>query len=132
MTDAPNPAPRRATKLPPRVRAQQKPSLLQFPGIVAISVYMLMVAGYTVASVVSHSIGPVYLVFSTLFIAAALGLLLLFRWAWALTLAAVALMAALFLWSFAAQHQRPSLVQGLINLVIFLYLVRSDLREKLR
>jgi uncharacterized membrane protein (DUF2068 family) len=65
------------------------------------------------------------------FIAGALGLLLLLRWAWALTLAAVALMSGLSIWEFTTLHTRPALVWGLLNLVLFLYLVRSDVREKL-
>jgi hypothetical protein len=54
------------------------------------------------------------------------------RWAWALTLAAVALSAGSFLWGYSTQHAFPSLVQGLLNLVFFLYLVRTDVREQLR
>ncbi len=58
--------------------------------------------------------------------------MLLLRWAWALTLAGVALLAGMFLWGFSAQHLYADLVQGLLNLLFFLYLVRTDLREKLR
>jgi uncharacterized membrane protein (DUF2068 family) len=72
------------------------------------------------------------LIFSALFIAAALGLLLLLRWAWALALAAMALLVALYLWKFAASHDFPYAIQGLLNLVFFLYLVRIEVREKLR
>jgi hypothetical protein len=36
------------------------------------------------------------------------------------------------LWVFSAQHQGAALVQGLLNLVFFLYLVRPEVREKLR
>jgi uncharacterized membrane protein (DUF2068 family) len=93
---------------------------------------MLLLAGIFVIYVVNHRFGPVYLVFSVLFIAAALGLLLLLRWAWALTLAAVALMTGSFLYNYTSQHNPSSLVQGLLNLIFFLYLVRTDLREKLR
>ena len=60
------------------------------------------------------------LIFPILFIAGALGLLLLLRWAWALTLAAVALSAGSFLWSFTTRHDAAALLQGLLNLVFFL------------
>jgi hypothetical protein len=73
-----------------------------------------------------------FLAFSALFIAAGLGLLLLLRWAWALTLAAVVLLVALFLWKFAASRDFPYAIQGLLNLVFFLYLLRIEVREKLR
>jgi hypothetical protein len=64
--------------------------------------------------------------------AAGAGLLRLLRWAWAMVLAAVFLLATYNLWIFASQHQLPALVQGLLNLVFFLYLVRPEVRERLR
>jgi len=64
--------------------------------------------------------------------AASAGLLMLFRWAWALALAAVLLLVVYNLWIFASQHQGAALVQGLLNLVFFLYLVRPEVRERLR
>ncbi len=106
-------------------------SLLKLPGLIAISLYMLLLAGVTVVSVVAQRTGFIYLVFSVFFIAGALGLLLLLRWAWALTLAAVAILSGSFLWGFSVQHSYSSLVQGLLNLLFFLYLVRTDVREKL-
>ncbi|MFZ0337470.1 MAG: hypothetical protein WAL45_05520 [Terracidiphilus sp.] len=96
----------------------------------AISAYMIMLAVVAVVAVVHGH--PVYLVFSVLFLACAFGLLLLLRWAWALALAAVALVAGWCFWMFVAQHVTDLLVLGLINLVCFLYLVRTDVREKLR
>jgi hypothetical protein len=63
------------------------------------------------------------------FIAASAGLLLLLRWAWALALSAVFLLAVYNLWIFASLHQGAALVQGLLNLVFFLYLVRPEVRE---
>ena len=116
----------------PTGRKSQKPSLLKLPGLIAISLYMLLLSGVTVVSVMNHRAGALYLVFSVCFIAGALGLLLLLRWAWALTLAAVALSAGSFLYTYTTQHIASSLVQGLLNLVFFLYLVRSDVREKLK
>jgi len=61
-----------------------------------------------------------------------MGLLLLFRWAWTLTLAAVLLLSALFFYRFTAQHDLASIMQGGLNLVIFLYLIRPEVRSKLR
>ena len=54
------------------------------------------------------------------------------RWAWALTLAAMVLLVALFVWKFAASHDFPYAVQGLLNLVFFLDPLRTAVREKLR
>jgi hypothetical protein len=105
--------------------------LSKLPGLIAISLYMMLLAGIMIVRVASGLSQPFMLIFPTLFIAGALGMLLLLRWAWALTLAAVALSAGSFLWSFTTQHDSAALVQGLLDLVFFLYLVRTDVRVKL-
>lgn len=110
----------------------QLSALFKLPGLIAISLYMLVLAGFTVVSVVAQGTGYVYLVFAVFFIAGALGLLLLLRWAWALTLAGVAILSGSFLWQFSLQHLYSSLIQGILNLFFFLYLVRTDVREKLK
>jgi uncharacterized membrane protein YvlD (DUF360 family) len=114
---------------PPLTRLR---ALLSVPGLIAISLYMIVLAVINILGVASGQIRPALLIFSPLFIAAALGLLMLLRWAWALALAAMALLVALYLWKFAASHDFPYAIQGLLNLVFFLYLVRTEVREKLR
>ena len=116
----------------PPVKPNAEPAkLLKLPGLVAISLYMLLLAVVMIVRVASGTLRPLMLVFPVFFVAAALGMLLLLRWAWALTLAAVALSAGTFLWSFTTQHIAASLLQGLLNLVFFLYLVRTDVRKNL-
>jgi hypothetical protein len=110
----------------------QRHALLQVPGLAAIGLYMLILAVVNIAAVVSGQFRPAYLAFSAVFIAAGLGLLLLLRWAWAMTIAAVVLLTCLFAWKFSTQHAFPFVVQGLLNLVFFLYLVRPEVRDKLR
>jgi len=106
---------------------------LPLPGLAAISLYLLVLAGVIVVGVVAgRRYPPLFLVFAAVFIAASAGLLLLLRWAWALALAAVFLLAVYDLWIFTSLHQAPALVQGLLNLVFFLYLVRTEVRERLR
>jgi hypothetical protein len=106
---------------------------LPLPGLAAISLYLLVLAGVIVVGVVAgRRYPPLFLVFAAVFIAASAGLLLLLRWAWALALAAVFLLAVYDLWIFTTRHQGPALVQGLLNLVFFLYLVRTEVRERLR
>jgi hypothetical protein len=134
MTDEPTPEP-----APPGVSPQSESgtgartgNLGRLPGLLAVALYMLILAGTVILGVVTKNYPPLYIVFPALFIAAGLGLLMLFRWAWALTLAAVVLLMAAFLYEFAAQHAGFALVQGLMNLVFFLYLVRAEVREILR
>jgi len=128
-----NPSTTDRNTAPPHARGRsQKPSLLKLPGLIAISLYMLLLSGTAIIAVAKGKYPPIYLLFAVLFITGALGLLLLFRWAWALTLAAVAMLSGLSLWAYTSQHVVPALVQGLLNLIIFLYLVRGDVRAKLK
>jgi hypothetical protein len=107
--------------------------LLPLPGLAAISLYLLVLAGVIILGVAGgRHYPPLFLVFAAAFITASAGLLRLLRWAWALTLSAVFLLVVYNLWIFTSQHQLPALVQGLLNLVFFLYLVRPEVREKLR
>jgi hypothetical protein len=106
---------------------------LPLPGLAAIAFYLLVLAGVIVLGVVQgQHYPPIFLIFSALFIAASGGLLLLLRWAWALALAAVFLLMVYNIWIFSAQREIAALVQGLLNLVFFLYLVRTEVREKLK
>jgi glycerol-3-phosphate acyltransferase PlsY len=127
MTDqTTNDAPK-GTAQPPRTE------LLPLPGLAAISLYLLVLAGVIILGVVAgRHYPPLFLIFAAGFIAASLGLLRLLRWAWALGLGAVFLLTVYNLWIFSSQHQIPALVQGLLNLVFFLYLVRPEVRERLK
>ncbi|MGD0733891.1 MAG: hypothetical protein ABR976_02045 [Terracidiphilus sp.] len=107
--------------------------LLPLPALAFISLYLLVLAVVIVLGVVSGGhYPPLFLIFAAIFITASGGLLLLFRWAWALALAAVLLIAVYDLWIFSMQHDGAALVQGLLNMVFFLYLVRTEVRAKLR
>ena len=105
---------------------------MPLPGLAAIALYMLVLAGVSILGVVGGQYRPSYLIFSALFITASLGLLRLMRWAWALALAAVVSLVGLFTWQFLLLHQPLFLVQGLLNLVFFLYLVRTEVRSRLK
>lgn len=110
-----------------------RPDLLLLPGLAAISLYLLVLAGVIILGVVGGGhYPPLFLIFAAAFITASAGLLMLFRWAWALALAAVFLLVVYNLWIFSSTHQGAALVQGLLNLVFFLYLVRPEVRERLR
>jgi hypothetical protein len=116
----------------PQLVPPARRGLLPLPGLAAIALYMLILAGVGILGVAGGHMPPVYLFFSAAFVTAGLGLILLLRWAWALTLAAVLLLTGLFFWRFANGHSLPYIVQGLLNLVFFFYLIRTEVREKLR
>jgi hypothetical protein len=118
-----------------KIAGPQSPlaDLLALPGLAAISLYLLLLSGVIILGVVGgRHYPPLFLVFAAMFITASAGLLRLLRWAWALALAAVFLLVVYNLWIFTSLHQLPALVQGLLNLVFFLYLVRTEVRERLR
>ena len=102
------------------------------PGLIAIAVYLLLLSVVIVIGVVGGHYPPLFIALPVFLLAACGGLLMLFRWAWAMTLAAVLLLGGYNVWIFARLHFGASLIQGLLNLVFFFYLVRPEVREKLR
>jgi len=102
------------------------------PGMIAIGLYMLVLAATVSFGVVGGHLPRFLLILAPLFVAASFGLLRMFRWAWALTLSAVLLLMTYNLWIFFERQQAPGAVQGALNLVFFLYLVRADVRSRLR
>jgi hypothetical protein len=126
LESGPEPAPAQ-----PQLPAQ--PQSTDFlPGLAAISFYIGLLAVVSIMGVVNGVLRITYLLFSAFLITAAFGLLLRLRWAWAMALAAVVLLVSLFMWKFTHGYQYRYLVQGLLNLVFFLYLIRPEVRSKLR
>ena len=109
-----------------------KRELVPLPGLVAISFYLLLLAVVIIVGVVGGHYPVVFALLPVFLFAACGGLLMLFRWAWAMALAAVLMLGGYNVWLFAHLHMVPALVQGLLNLVFFFYLVRTEVREKLR
>lgn len=109
-----------------------KRELVPLPGLVAISFYLLLLAVVIIVGVVGGHYPVVFVLLPVFLFAACAGLLMLFRWAWAMALAAVLMLGGYNVWLFAHLHMVPALVQGLLNLVFFFYLVRTEVREKLR
>jgi hypothetical protein len=107
-------------------------ALLQAPALLAIGLYLALLAGVLILGVAEGHYPPLLLALAAAFLTASGGLVLLFRWAWAGALAAVFLLACYNGWIFSAQHAPGALVQGALNLVFFLYLVRAEVRDKLR
>lgn len=106
--------------------------VMLLPGVVAIALYMLVLAAVITFGVVGKHIPWIFLLLAPFFVTASFGLLRMFRWAWALTLSAVFLLMSYNFWIFATQRQAPGAIQGLLNLVFFFYLVRVDVRSRLR
>jgi len=112
--------------------AAQPRELLPLPGLAAIALYLVVLAGVIILGVLGRHYPSLFLILSASFLTAGAGLMLLLRWAWALALAAVLLLACYNLWIFTTLHTAPPLVQGLLDFVFFLYLIRTEVRSKLR
>jgi hypothetical protein len=109
-----------------------KRALLPLPGLAAISFYLLVLAVVIIIGVVGGHYPALFLLLCVFLFAACGGLLMLFRWAWAMALAAVLMLGGYNVWIFAHMRMFPALIQGLLNLVFFFYMVRTEVREKLR
>ena len=105
---------------------------MPLPGLAAISLYLLILSGVIILGTAGGHYPIIFLGLAAAFIAASAGLFLLFRWAWALAMAAVLLLACYYTWIFSTMHMSSAIVQGMLNLVFFLYLIRTEVRSKLR
>lgn len=116
----------------PLDRTAQGARVMPLPAMIAIALYMLVLAAVVSFDVVGGHMPRLMLILPPFFVAASFGLLRMFRWAWALTLAAVLMLMTYFLWMFFEMQQAPGAVMGGLNLIFFLYLVRADVRSRLR
>ena len=107
------------------------------PGMAVIAMYMLVLAMLNSFAALRGAFGSgpaKYSIFAicTLLVGGAFGLLALRRWGWAIVTAGCVLMAAGYFYGFHRTHIAPYIVQGLFALVFFLYLSRTEVRERLR
>ena len=102
------------------------------PGIAAVCIWNLLLCGIGLIGVITHNMPPAVVLLCVFYAAAANGLLKLRRWGWALTLAAAFLSMCYGVYVLFHFHQLPMLVMVMVNLVIFLYLVRPQILERLK
>jgi uncharacterized membrane protein (DUF2068 family) len=105
---------------------------LPLPGMAGIALYMLAISGVIAFGVVGHHIPPVFLVLSLLTACACFGMLRQLRWGWALSLAATFLLMIYQFYLLFRLHEAPRGILGAVNLVLFLYLVRPEVIERLK
>lgn len=110
--------------------ADEAPKLL--PGMAAIGLWMFLLCLIGLVGVTMHRLPLSVLVLCLAFAVAGQGLMRLRRWGWALTLAAVFLSGLYGTWILVRFHQLPAIVMTTVNLVFFLYLVRPEVRERLK
>jgi hypothetical protein len=107
------------------------------PGVAGICLFMLFLTMVNVYGALRNAFGNGVgkygvLAICTLLAAGIFGLLRLYRWGWSLVLAGCLLLAAGDMYFFSKTHVTFFLVRGLFELVFFLYLVRPEVRDRLR
>lgn len=102
------------------------------PGMAVISLWMLVLCGMGLIGVILRRLSPGMLVICVMFALAANGLLKLKRWGWAMTLAAAFLSMCYAAYTLFRFHQIQMIAMLLLNLVFFLYLIRSEVIERLK
>jgi hypothetical protein len=102
------------------------------PAMAGIALYMFVLAGVVGFGAVTGRFPRLFLVLCLLFVAAAAGLIRLYRWGWALTSAASFLLMSYGIWAYIHTRMAAALVMSFLNLVFFLYLVRPEVRDRLR
>jgi len=108
------------------------PKLNLLPGMAFICIWMLLLCAIGIIGVITHNLPPVVLILCVVYAVAANGLLKLRRWGWALTLAAAFLSMCYGVYVLFHFHQLPMVVMVAVNLVIFLYLVRPEVLERVK
>ncbi len=123
-----NPKPSRPDQ--PQSPDQKSGALL--PGMAAACIWNLLLCGIGLVGVITHNLPPAVMILCLFYAIAANGLLKLRRWGWALTLAAAFLSMCYGAYVLFRFHQLPMVVMVMVNLVIFLYLVRPEVLERVK
>lgn len=107
------------------------------PGMAVIGMYLLVFSMMNAFAAMRNMFGTGPVKFSifgvcTLMVIGIFGMLRLRRWGWAIVAAGCVLTAAAYFYGFHASRHLPYIIQGLFALVFFLYLSRTEVRERLR
>lgn len=102
------------------------------PGMAGVTLYMLVLAGVVGFGAATGHFPRLFFLVCLLFVTAAIGLARLYRWGWALASAAAFVLMSYQAWVFLRMHQAEAIVMSFLNLIFFLYLVRPEVRERLR
>jgi hypothetical protein len=107
------------------------------PGVAGICLFMVVLTTINAIAALRGKFGTGngkygVLALCTLLAAGIFGLLQMRRWGWALVLGGCLTLCLGNLFVFEKTHLGPFLLQGLFALVFFLYLVRTEVRDRLR
>jgi hypothetical protein len=106
------------------------------PGVAGICIFITFITILNVYGALTNAFGNGVakygvLTLCTLLALGVFGLLRLTRWGWALVTAGCLMLAGGDFFFFEKSHQAFFLIRGMFDLVFFLYLVRTETRERL-
>lgn len=118
----------------PGIAAGESKGML--PGMALIGIYLLVLGMLNAFAAMRGTFGQGAAKYSilgvcTLLVIGIFGMLRLRRWGWALVSAGCVMMAAGYFYGFHRMHAPPYIINGLFDLVFFLYLSRTEVRERL-
>lgn len=107
------------------------------PGVAGIAMFLLLLALLNTFAALKGVFGGgggryAVLAVCTLLVVGVFGLLRMRRWGWAIVTAGALLLGVGYMFLFSRTHQAPMVVQALFGMVFFFYLVRPEVRERLR
>ena len=107
------------------------------PGVAAIAMFLLLVTMLNAFAALQGVFGkgPArfgILAVCTLLVAGIFGMLRLRRWGWALVTGGCLLMSCGDVFLYSKNHVGFFLVRALLELCFFLYLIRTEVRERMR
>lgn len=119
------------------VRKLQAKAGGMLPGVAAICMFLLFLTMVNVYGALVGGFGTGLgkygvLTLCTMLAAGIFGLLRLHRWGYSLVMAGCVLLAMGDFYYFSKSHVAFFLLRGLFEMVFFLYLVRTEVRERLR
>jgi hypothetical protein len=119
------------------VRKLQARAHGMLPGVAGICLFMAVLTMINAVAALQNKFGTGngkygVLGLCTLLAAGVYGQLRMFRWGWALVLGGCLTLCVGNLFVFEKTHAGQFLLQGLFALVFFLYLVRTEVRARLR
>ena len=113
----------------------QKPAQGLLPGMAMVAIYMLIVAMVGGFGALNGRYGSgryVILCVCSLVLVGVFGFLKLKRWGWALVTGACLCLCLWILYMSHIMHNPGMLVMALLNLCLFLYCARTEVRERMR
>jgi hypothetical protein len=102
------------------------------PGVAAIGLYMFLLCVLWLVPISRGQMPKAMLILCAAFAFAGQGLLRQKRWGWAMSLAAIFLSGIQQMWRVKHDHDWLLLAGAAFNMILFLYLIRPEVRQRMK